>query len=80
MTGNSALHQSASGASDIVVIVLDDEEGPELLALLLQAANDLVEELITRPRVVAALWQKLPEAVRDRSEFGDAPEFDTARE
>lgn len=74
VTGNSALHQSVETPAELVVIALDDEEGPQLVSLLLEAANDLVEELITRPRVAAELWSKLPAAIRERSNFGDSAE------
>jgi hypothetical protein len=47
-------------------MALDDVEGPQLLELLLQTANDLVEELVTRPSTTRGLWTKLPEGVRAR--------------
>jgi hypothetical protein len=65
VTGNGALH---SDDSDIVVFALDDQEGPAVFALLLEAANGLVDELITKPRVVSEVWNKLPQAIRDKSQ------------
>lgn len=65
VTGNGALH---SDDSDIVAFALDDHEGPAAFALLLQAANGLVDELITRPRVTSELWNMLPQTIRDRSQ------------
>jgi hypothetical protein len=49
-------------------MALDDHEGPQLLELLLQTANDLVEELVTRPATTSGLWVKLPEGYRNRLE------------
>lgn len=59
VTGNGALHVEDQ-PGELVVMALHDEEGPELLELLLQAANDLVEELITRPSTTSGLWAKAP--------------------
>jgi hypothetical protein len=50
--------------AELVVLALDDEEGPQLVEHLLEATNDLVDELITRPRRANELWDRLPEAVR----------------
>lgn len=66
VTGNGALHLDDT-PGELVILALDDREGPAILALLLATANDLVEELITRPRTAAELWNKLPQSVRDRS-------------
>ncbi|WP_374754928.1 DUF4145 domain-containing protein [Pseudonocardia sp. N23] len=72
VSGNGALHQSEN-TSDIVVLALDDRDGPAVLGVLLQTANDLVEELITRPQVAGNLWEKLPESIRTRSQrHGDS--------
>jgi hypothetical protein len=65
VTGNGALHVDDQ-PGELVVMALDDEEGPQLLELLLQAANDLVEELVTRPSTTQGLWSKLPSGVRAR--------------
>jgi hypothetical protein len=48
-TGNKMLHIEDQPA-ELVVLALDDEEGPQLVEHLLEATNDLVDELITRPR------------------------------
>lgn len=62
-TGNKMLHIEDQPA-ELVVLALDDEEGPQLVEHLLEATNDLVDELITRPRRANELWDRLPEAVR----------------
>lgn len=69
VTGNSALHRD-DHPSEIVVLALDDKEGPATLGVLLQAANDMVDELITKPRTAESLWNMLPESVRRRTERG----------
>jgi hypothetical protein len=63
VTGNGAVHVDDQ-PDDLVIMALDDQEGPALLELLLETANDLVDELITRPKIVGDLWDKLPEAVK----------------
>lgn len=35
--------------------------------MLLETANDLVDELITRPRRVRELWERLPEGVKAKA-------------
>ncbi|MFD5828309.1 DUF4145 domain-containing protein [Lentzea sp. NPDC060358] len=65
VTGNGALHVD-DDPGELVVMALDDEEGPALLELLLETANDLVEEMIARPATVGGLWNKLPEGIRNR--------------
>lgn len=67
VTGNGVLHQDDS-PDEIVILALDDKDGPEVLTLLLAAINDLVDELITRPRVANELWEKLPVTIRERSQ------------
>jgi hypothetical protein len=49
---------------ELVVLALDDTEGPALLEQLLQTANDLVDQLIAKPTVADALWDKLPGGVK----------------
>ncbi len=51
VTGNQALH-AQDQPGELVVLVLDDAEGPQLVELLLETANDLVDELVTRPATV----------------------------
>lgn len=65
VSGNTAVHVD-DNPSEIAVMVLNDTEGPELVALLLEVANDLVDELITRPRRSQDLHSRLPESVRAR--------------
>jgi hypothetical protein len=75
VTANGALHADDQ-PTETVVIVLDDEVGPAAVELLLEAANYLVAELVTTPRAVQELWDKLPEGVREKakkaSPSGDA--------
>jgi hypothetical protein len=63
VVGNGALHVDEEPA-ELVVIALDDTTGPQLLELLLQVANDLVDELITRPRTANSYWDKLPVGIK----------------
>jgi hypothetical protein len=63
VVGNGALHADEQ-SSELLVIALDDTTGPELIELLLQVANDLVDELITRPRTAREYWDRLPDGVK----------------
>jgi hypothetical protein len=72
VTGNGAVHVDDE-PDEVVVIALDDEEGPAFLELLLDAANNLVEELISRPRKTRELWERLPESVRAKREEPPLP-------
>lgn len=65
VVGNGAVHVKDE-PNDLVVLVLDDEQGPEFVNLLLQVTNDLVDELITKSRIVEELWEKIPEVIRAR--------------
>jgi hypothetical protein len=56
--GNKMLHVEDQ-PDELVVMALDDQAGPELVDLLLRAANELVDELITRPRMVKELHDRL---------------------
>ncbi|MDI2029855.1 DUF4145 domain-containing protein [Saccharopolyspora sp. TS4A08] len=64
-TGNGALHPDDE-PGELVVLALDDEEGPALLELFLEAVNQLVDELITKPDRANSLFNKLPEGVLRR--------------
>lgn len=70
ITGNDILHSAEPGA--LALMALDDTEGPQLLSLLLETANDLVDELITRQQTVQALHNKLPEWVQEKLVDGSA--------
>jgi Domain of unknown function (DUF4145) len=59
VTGNDAVHVNDQ-PNDLMMLVLDDKQSPELVRLLLQAANDLVDERITRPRFTEELWGRSP--------------------
>jgi hypothetical protein len=63
--GNKMLHVEDQ-PGELVVLALDDQDGPALGELLLEAINDLVDELITKPTTVASLRDRLPETVRAR--------------
>lgn len=65
VTGNGAVHVDEQPDS-IVLLMLDDEEGPALLEILLDTVNQLTEELVTRPRVAKTLFDQLPEKVREK--------------
>lgn len=65
VTGNDAVHVDDQ-PNDLMRLVLDNKQSPELVRLLLQAANDLVDELITKPRVTEELWKKIPQGIQDK--------------
>jgi hypothetical protein len=52
---------------DAVVLVLDEDQTAGM-ELIFAAVGDLVEEKITRPRVAAEMYSKIPESVRKRVE------------
>jgi hypothetical protein len=65
VTGNGALHVD-DRPGELVVMALDDRDGPPLLELFLEVVNDLVDELIVKPRTTHQLWNKLPEKTKER--------------
>jgi hypothetical protein len=65
ITGNGAVHVDDE-PEEIVSFALNDKEGAALLELLLDAANQLVDELIARPRNTRTLWDRLPEFVKSK--------------
>lgn len=65
VTGNDAVHVDEQ-PGDLVVLVLDEVQGPGLVGKLLQAVNDLVEQLITLPREAEELNRLIPESIRAR--------------
>lgn len=65
VTGNGAVHVDDEPDS-IVLLMLDDEEGPALLEILLDTVNQLTEELVTRPRIAQKLFDQLPVKVREK--------------
>lgn len=71
VVGNGALHVDDK-PDELVVIAMDDTTGPPLIELMLQAANDLVDELITHPKTVQDLWDKLPTGVKATLDRADA--------
>jgi hypothetical protein len=62
--GNKSLHVE-DDPDELTVLVLDPGE-EEVVDYLFIAVNDLVDELVTRPRRAAELYAKIPQAVRDR--------------
>lgn len=58
--GNKALH-GADGDDVVVALVLDEDTST--LDLLFEIINQLVDELLTRPRRTRALFEKLPDNV-----------------
>ncbi|MBB3665252.1 hypothetical protein FB384_004205 [Prauserella sediminis] len=62
-TGNKVLH-GEDQPSELVVMALDDHTGPAVIGALLAAANDLVDELISRPKERKALFDKLSDGVK----------------
>ncbi|MBB5857875.1 DUF4145 domain-containing protein [Amycolatopsis umgeniensis] len=56
--GNDMLHVDEQ-PGDLAVIALDEDQGPGVIELVLRAANDLVDELVTRPRTTSSLWAHL---------------------
>ena len=63
-TGNRALH----GGSEGVVGLLLDESDAELTPFLLSAVNQIVDEVVARPKQANALYNMLPEGVRTSAE------------
>lgn len=72
VTGNGAVHVDEQ-PDEIVIMALDDTEGPALLEMLLETANNLVDELITRPRITSGLWETLPEKIKSKVRPGSSP-------
>ncbi|MGM7671911.1 DUF4145 domain-containing protein [Microbacterium sp. A93] len=64
IVGNDALH---SEEGELVALYLSEEQG-ELAETFLLAINELVEELITRPRRSAEIYAMLPEGKREAAE------------
>lgn len=61
--GNKSLHVSEE-IDDVLVLVLDEKE-VEVVELLFSAINELVDEMVTKPKRHQALIDRLPPAVRD---------------
>ncbi len=65
--GNASLHDD--GDDDLVLMYLSGNNGADDIAeMLFDAINDLVDELVARPSATRALWEKLPEGVRQTIE------------
>lgn len=70
--GNEALHvDEPEGA---VALYLGDDSGT-VADLLFRAINDLVDELITKPREAKAFYDQLPKGVREAAEKKAAKEL-----
>ncbi|MEU4015814.1 DUF4145 domain-containing protein [Microbacterium sp. NPDC028030] len=68
VVGNDALH---SEDGDLVALYLSDDAG-ELAEMFLAAINELVEELVTRPKRSAEIYAMLPESKRQAAERAGA--------
>lgn len=69
VAGNQAMHvEDAPG--ELVVLALDDEDGPAMVEWLLETVNNLVDELISRPKIAQELFDKLPDGVQ--AKYGPA--------
>ncbi|WP_262000938.1 DUF4145 domain-containing protein [Microbacterium sp. Mcb102] len=68
VVGNDALH---SEDGDLVALYLHQEQG-ELAETFLQAINELVEELVTRPKRSEEIYAMLPASKRDAAERAGA--------
>jgi hypothetical protein len=64
--GNQSLH--VADAPDGLVALYLNSADDELVDLIFAAINSLVDELITRPRVVSELYDQLPPGVREAAE------------
>ncbi|AWB88752.1 DUF4145 domain-containing protein [Salinibacterium hongtaonis] len=64
VVGNDALH---SDDDDLITVYLSDEDG-ELAETFFGAINELVEELITRPKRSDELYALIPETKREAAE------------
>ena len=65
-TGNTALHGEKDGDQS-AVIYLDESDGT-ISDVFFVAINALADELITRPKYIDALYQSLPDGVRQSFE------------
>ncbi|KJC65195.1 DUF4145 domain-containing protein [Agreia bicolorata] len=61
--GNKAVHVDDE-ADGLVAIYLDDG-GTELAEAMFEAINELVDELVTKPKRVRGFFEKLPDGVRE---------------
>ncbi|MEU4675109.1 DUF4145 domain-containing protein [Amycolatopsis sp. NPDC023774] len=71
VTGNQALHVDEQ-PPELVVLILDEDQ-PDVLETLLETTNDLVDELITRDQRSRELRDKLPDTVKAQIPDPDAP-------
>lgn len=62
-TGNKSLHVEDE-PDDVMVLVLDPDQA-EIVELIFESINGLVEELVTRPRQVDAIYDRVPQRIRD---------------
>jgi len=62
--GNQALH--GSGTSDQSVVLILDETQTELVELIFESINELVDELVTKPKASKRFLELVPQSVLDR--------------
>lgn len=68
VVGNDALH---SEDGELVALYMNDDAG-ELADMFLAAINELVEELVTRPKRSAEIYAMLPDGKREAAERAGA--------
>lgn len=61
--GNKSVHVAENFEDGVLVLILDEED-EAIVEVLFSAINQLVDELVTRPRQYDELFEKLPEGVR----------------
>lgn len=65
LTANGVVHVDDQ-PHELVVLFLDDEEGPALFELMLDTVNQLADELIARPEMLLEVFSKLPASLREK--------------
>lgn len=61
--GNKSVHVAERSDDGVLVLILDQED-EAIVEVLFSAINQVVDELVTRPRQYSELFDQLPEAVR----------------
>ncbi|MEU3622797.1 hypothetical protein BS329_09675 [Amycolatopsis coloradensis] len=65
LTANGVVHVDDQPL-ELVVLFLDDEEGPALFELMLDTVNQLADERIARPEMLRDVFAKLPAPLREK--------------
>lgn len=66
--GNTSLHGSGADEDSPLVALFLEGEASEIVDPFFGAINTLVEELITQPAKIGALYEMIPESVRTQAE------------